>query len=236
MKPTAVLPVLLLLAACNQESASSHKEQSAAPANGNTMRCVAGGLKLDGAGEPEVGIASFGIQGDTISGFGLGLNVEHAGKAYQVSSSLMPLPMQGGTYHFPSLTEPGMTLASFTIRTTDGDLLREYNGGTYSQQFSAVENDPEAKFKIQIDKMIVSDAPLPGFKRVHAVGQFQFNAAALPDSSPSEACVSNGIARSMEGVKAGKRLLPLYDAAVCEAEKKHVQCDFDIVVDLVQQK
>lgn len=236
MKLAATLPLLLLLAACNQESATPNKDQAAAPSNSKTMSCVAGGLKLSGMGEPEVGVGSFGIQGDIITGFGLSLNVEHAGKAYEISSSLMSLPIQAGTYHFPALTEPGMTLASYKIRTKDRDLLRDYNGGNYSQQFSPIENDPEAKLKIQVDKMIVSDAPLPGFKRVHAVGQFAFNAAALPASSPSDACVSNGIARSLAGVKAGKQLLPMFDAAVCGAEKTNVQCNFDVVIDLVQLK
>jgi len=236
MKPIALLPILLLLAACDREAATSQKDRSAAQAKGNTMHCVAGDIKLDGSGEPEVGVGSFGIQGDTIAGFGLSLNVERGDKVYEVSSSLMAMPMQSGTYHFPSLTEPGMSLASYKIRNKDRDLLRDYNGGTYSQQFSPVENDPGAKLKIQVNKMIVSDAPQPGFKRIHAVGEFEFNAAALPASEPSDACVRDGIARSIRGAGSGRRQLPLFDAAICGAEKKHVQCDFDVVVDLATLK
>ena len=229
MKLLAILPALLILTACGNKAA--------APTGvSNTMSCVAGGLKLSGAGDPEVGFGSFGVQGETISGFGLGLNVENAGKVYEISTSVMPLPMQAGTYHFPALAEPGMTLASYKIKTADRDLIKGYNGGTYSQQYSAIENDPEAKLKIQVDKMIVSDATQPGFKHVHAVGSFEFNAAALPASSPSDACVSNGVARSLESVKAGKRLLPLFDAAVCGAEKTHVRCDFNVAADLVKQQ
>lgn len=200
------------------------------------MSCVSGDLRLDGSGQPEVGLASFGIQGDTITGFGLSLNIERGDKVYEISSSLMPMPLQSGTYHFPSLTEPGMSLASYRIRNKDRDLLRDYNGGTYSQQFSPVENDPEAKLKIQVKQMIVSDAPMAGFKRVHAVGEFEFNAAALPGASPSDACVTDGIKRSIVGASAGKRQLPLFDAALCGAEKKHIQCDFDVVTDLVVLK
>jgi hypothetical protein len=225
MKHFALLPALLLLAACGQESV--------APANANTMTCVAGGLKLTGAGEPAVGIASLGIQGGTITGFGLSLSVEQAGKVHEVSTALMPLPMQTGTYHFPSLADPGMTLASYKIRKADRDLLRDYNGGTYSQQFSPVENDPDAKLKIQVDKIVVTDATQPGFKRVHAVGNFEFNAAALPGPSPSDACATSAITRSLLSAKAGKRLLPLFDSAVCGAEKAHVRCDFDATADLV---
>ncbi|WP_426338154.1 hypothetical protein ACN9MZ_16985 [Pseudoduganella sp. S-14] len=228
MKPIHVLPILLLLASCGQQA------PSASPSNGNTMTCVAGGLKLAGTGEPEVGVGSFGIQGDTIGGFGLGLTVEHGGKVHEVSSSLMSLPMQSGTYHFPSLSEPGMTLASYKVRTRARDLIRDYNGGIFSQQFSPIENDPEAKLKLQVDKMLVSEAPLPGFKRIHAVGRFQFNAAALPGPEPSDACVRDGIVRSIKGANAGKRQLPLFDAALCGAEKMHVQCDFDVVVDLAK--
>lgn len=236
MKRTAIFPLLLLVAACDHDSAASRKDKTAELADRNSMVCVIGDMKLAGNGGTEVGLASFGIQGGTISGFGLNLNVEHGGKVYEVSSALMPLPMQTGTYHFPSLAEPGMSLASFNVRTPDRDLLKGYSGGTYSQHFSPVENDPEAKLKIQVHKMMVADAPLPGFKRVHAVGEFEFNAAALPASSPSEACVSNGIARSLAGVKAGKQLLPLFDATVCGAEKKHIQCDFDVTADLVMLK
>ena len=236
MKPAATLPLLFLLAACNQNAADARKDQSQGLASSNTMRCVVGDIKLAAKGAPEVGFASFGIKGDTITGFGLSLNVEHANQVHEVSSSLMPLPMQSGTYHFPSLTEPGMTLASYTLRTTDRDLLKGYNGGTYSQHFSPIENDPEAKLKIQVNRMVVSDAPMPGFKRVHAVGQFEFNAAALHGASPSDACTKDGIRRSIVSANAGKRLLPLFDATVCGAEKKHIQCDFDVVADLVMLK
>lgn len=229
MRQIAILTIFLLLAACDQ------KADSKAAANSNKMTCTAGGQQLAGTGEPEVGLASFGIQGDTITGFGLGLNIEHSGKVHEVSSSLMPLPMQTGTYYFPSLAEPGMTLASYKVRTADRDLLRDYNGGTYSQHFSAIENDPEAKLKIQVDKMDVSDAVQPGFRRVHAVGHFEFNAAALPAASPSDACVKDGIVRSIKSANAGKHLLPMFDAAVCGAEKTHVHCDFDVVADLVKQ-
>ncbi|SFG09995.1 hypothetical protein SAMN05518865_108118 [Duganella sp. CF458] len=234
MKPAAILPILCMLAACDPESAKPHQDESQKLGDGNTMLCVAGGIKLAGKGAPDVGIASFGVQGNTITGFGLSLNVKHDGKIHEVSSSLMPLPMQSGSYHFPSLAEPAMTLASYKVRTSDGDLLKDYNGGIYSQHFSPIENDPDAKLKIQVSKMEVTDAALPGFERVHAVGSFAFNAAALPASSPSDACVSNGIARSLAGVSAGKRQLPLFDAAVCGAEKKHVECEFDVVADLVK--
>lgn len=227
MKHAALLPVLLLLTACDQKA-------EAALNSGNTISCVADGQKLSGAGAPQVEIGGFGIQGGTINGFAVSLNVESAGKVHQVSSSLMPLPLQTGVYHFPALSVPGMSLAFYNVRSTDGDLLKGYTGGTYSQQFSPIENDPDAKLKVQINKMVVSDAAQPGFKRVHAVGQFEFNAAALPASSPSDACTSSGVARSLASVKAGKRLLPLFDAKVCGAQKQHVQCDFDVVVDLVK--
>jgi hypothetical protein len=236
MKPAAILPILLLLTACGRNAADARPDQSEQLASNNTMNCVVGDLKLAGKGAPAIGVASFGIQGGSITGFGLSLNVEHANKVHEVSSSLMSLPMQSGSYHFPSLAEPGMTLASYTLRTKDHDLLKGYNGGTYSQHFSPIENDPEAKLKIQVNRMIVSDAPLPGFKRVHAVGWFEFNAAALPGASPSDACLQDGIQRSIVGANAGKRLLPLFDAKVCGAEKKHIQCDFDVVADLVTLK
>jgi hypothetical protein len=221
MKFAALLPFFVLLSACE------HKAE--APADANTLRCMAGDLNFSATGAPEVGVAGFGIKGDTIDGFGLNLNVEAAGKVHEISSSLMPLPMQPGTYQF-------QTLPFYNTRSADRDLIKGYNAGTYSQQFSPIDNDPEAKLKIQVDKMIVSDATQPGFKKIHAVGHFEFNAATLPESSPSDACVSNAIARSLESVKAGKRLLPLFDASVCGAEKKHVRCDFDVVAELVKQQ
>ncbi|MES2128234.1 MAG: hypothetical protein V4463_13260 [Pseudomonadota bacterium] len=236
MKLIALFSVLLLMTACDQKTAASHEDKRAAQADGNKMNCVAGDVKLAGAGAPEVEIGGFGIQGETLNAFGLSLNVERAGKVHQVSSSLMALPLQAGTYHFPALNAAGPTLAFYNIRTRERDLLKGYNGGTYGQQFSAIEHDPEAKLKVQVDKVTVADAAQAGFKRVHAVGHFEFNAAALPASGPSDACASNGIARSLESVKAGKRLLPLYDAAICGAEKKHVQCDFDVAADFVRQQ
>lgn len=227
MKLAALLTVLLLLSACEQKNPE-------VAGKGNRMNCDAGGLALSGSGDQEVGVGSFGIQGDIIGGFGLGLNVERGGKVYEVSTALMPLPMQAGTYHFPGLEEPGMTLASYKIKTADRDPLRDYNGGIYNQHFSPVENDPEAKLKIQIDKFAVSDAPLPGFKRIHAIGAFDFNAAALPGAEPSEACIRDGVTRSLESISAKKRLLPMFNAKVCGAEKTHIHCSFDVVADLVK--
>lgn len=236
MKAAALLPAFLLLAGCDQQAAATHRDKPSGTAGGNTMSCVTGDLKLSGSGEPEVGVGGFGIRGNTLDSFALSLHIEHAGKVHQVTSSLMPLPMQTGTYHIPSLTTPGATFAFYKVRSTSGELLREYSGGIYGQQFSPIDNDPEAKLKVQIHKMDVTDAQQPGFKRVHAAGHFSFNAAALPGSSPSDACVSNGIARSLASVKAGKRVLPLYDATVCGAQKMHIQCDFDIVTDFVKQQ
>jgi len=233
MKPAVILTVLLL-AACDRKTPAAPEHQQAAQAKLNTMSCLAGDVKLSGAGEPEVGIGGFGIHGDTLNGFALGLSVEQGGKVHQVSSSIIPLPMQAGTYHFPSLTTPGASFGFYNLRNKDGDLLRGYNGGTYGQQYSTIENDPEAKLKVQVSKMLVSDSPQPGFKRVHAVGEFEFNAAALPAASPSDDCTRNAVARSLESVKAGKQILPLYDAAVCGAEKKHVRCEFDIVADFAK--
>jgi hypothetical protein len=235
MKLVSILPVLCLLTACHPKAAPSVADKVAALAAGNTMSCVVGDIKLAGAGK-QIGIGSFGIQASTLTAFSLSLDVEHAGKVHVVSTSLMPLPMQPGTYHFPSLELAGMSFASYDIRTKDRSLLKAYNGATYSQHFSPIENDPEAKLKIQVDKMIVSEADLPGFKRVHAVGRFQFNGAALPGSSPSDACVTDGIKRSIASIGASKRLLPLFDAGVCGAEKKHIQCDFDVLSDFVVQK
>jgi hypothetical protein len=236
MKLFAILPLLLLLTACDQKGKSSDKDESAALSKGNTMSCVVGDVKLAGTGETEVGIAGFGILGTSINGFGLSLSTERAGKDYEVSSSLMVLPLQAGTYHFPSLNEPGSSLAYYNEMTTERDLIKGYNGGTYGQQFSPIENDPEAKLKVQVDKASVSDASLPGFKRIHVAGHFEFNAAALPDSSPSEACISDGIARSIASINAPKRLLPLFDAGVCGADKKHVRCDFDVVAEFIKQE
>ena len=232
MKPMFLLPVLCLLAACHAKDAP--RDKVAELAAGNTMTCTAGGITLSGKGQ-DIGIAGFGVKDNTLSAFALTLNAELGGKEHVVSTSLMPLPMHTGTYYFPGLDEPGMTFASYEIRTTERDLLKAYGGTTYSQHYSAVENDPEAKLKIEIDLITVSAADLPGFKRVHALGRFQFNGAALPASSPSDACVTDGIQRSIRSVGANKRLLPLFDAGVCGAEKKHVQCSFDVTTDFPVQ-
>lgn len=236
MKLVSILCVLCLLTACHPKATPTAGDKVAALAAGNTMSCLVGDIKLAGAGPKETWIGGFGIQAGTLNAFSLSLNVEHAGKVHVVSTSLMPLPMQAGTYHFPSLEAAGMSFAFYEIKTKDRDLLKAYNGATYSQQFSPIENDPEAKLKIQVDKMIVSAADSPGFKRVHAVGRFQFNGAALPASSPSEACIESGIKRSIDSVQASKRLLPLFDAGVCGAEQKHIQCNFDVSSDFPVQE
>lgn len=236
MKFISILPILCLLAACYQKAAPAAEDKDAELASGNKISCLVGDLQLAGTGPHEVEIAGFGIHANTLNAIGLNLTVEHAGKLHIVSTSLMSLPMHAGTYYFPSLDSAGMTFASYDIRTKDHDLLKAYEGSIYSQHFSPIDNDPEAKLKIQVDKMTVSAADLPDFKRVHAVGHFQFNGAALPGSTPSKACVSSGIARSMASAQADKRLLPLFDAAVCGTEKKHIQCDFDVVQDFVTQQ
>lgn len=233
MKLASFLPILCLFAACDPKPAPAVADKAAALGAGNSVRCVVDSLKLTGSGPDAVGLASFGIQGGKLTAFGISLNIEHGGKVHVVSTSLMALPLQAGTYHFPALDTAGMTFASYEVRTKDRDLLRDYNGATYSQHYSPVENDPEAKLNIVVDKLALSAADLPGFQRVHAVGRFQFNGAALPGAEPSETCVKDGIQRSFASLKAGKRMLPLFDAAVCGAEKKHVQCEFDVSGDFI---
>jgi hypothetical protein len=236
MKHLTVLTALFMLAACDPKAAPSIEQQTAALDAGNTMNCTAGDLALSGKGPEQVGIASFGISGGNLTAFGLSLNVETGGKVHVISTSLLTLPLHAGTFHVPPLDSIGMSYASYEIRTAERDLLRNYGGTTYSQHFSPLEIDPEAKLKVQVDKLDVAAADLPGFKRVHAVGSFRFNGAALPGPEPSDACMHDGIMRSMESLKAGKRLLPLFNAQVCGAEKKHIQCKFDVVGDFVTQQ
>jgi hypothetical protein len=230
-----LLPTLLLLAACNPKAAPTSDDKNAALAAGNTISCTVGDLALSGVGANSVGIASFGISGETLTAFGLTLDVERGGKLHVISTSLMPLPMHPGTYHFPGLDTNGMSYASYEIRTPDRDLLKSYSGANYSQYFSPLEIDPEAKLKVQVDKLVVSGADLPGFKRVRAIGTFQFNAAAVPGDKPSDACMQDGIQRSLASIKAGKRLLPMLNPQLCGAEKTHVQCKFDVLGDFVTQ-
>ncbi|MES2015601.1 MAG: hypothetical protein V4484_03825 [Pseudomonadota bacterium] len=235
MKHVSILAIVCLFTACQPKATPTADDKVAALASGNTMNCLVGDLKLAGSGPDEVGIGGFGINKGMLNAFSLSLDVEHGGKAHIVSTSLMPLPMQAGTYHFPSLESPGMSFAYYEIKTTKRDLVRAYNAATYSDTYSPIENDPEAKLKFELDKMTVSVADLPGFKRVHAVGRFQFNGAALPGAEPSSACMEDGIKRSIASLGGGKRLLPKLDAAVCGAEKKHIACDFDVSSDFVVQ-
>src|SRR5471030_3121229 len=142
MKLVSILPVLCLLTDCYQKAAPVAEDKVAELASGDKISCLVGDLQVAGAGPHEVEIWGISIHANTIDAISLDLTVEHAGKLHIVSTSLMSLPLQAGTYYFPSLDSAGMTFAFYDIRTKNHDLLKAYEGSTYSQHFSPIDNDP----------------------------------------------------------------------------------------------
>lgn len=235
--PWLCLPLALLLGACqpaddDADAADADEDPAAALRAGNTMRCTAGPLALEGRGE-DVGLGSFGIHQGQLS-LSLNLGAEQQGKVHVVSTSLMSIPLKTGTYSFPDAAASGPTYASYELRDSENNLLKDYSGPNYWFYYSAVEVDPAAKLKFVVEKLAVSSSPIPGMRRVHLSGSFTFNGAALPDNKQSEACSLDGIRRSINSLN-GKRLLPMYDAKVCGAEKIHVQCRYAVAADLLSQ-
>lgn len=230
--PCLCLPLVLLLSACEPDHADTDQDPAAALRAGNSVRCTAGPLALEGRGE-QVGIASFGIAKGQLS-FGLTLDAEHQGRPHVVSTSLMGFLPKPGTYYFPDATSRGPSYASYEIRDSERNLLTDYSGGNYWFHYSAQEVDPGAKLKFVVETFGMSASPIAGMQRVHLTGSFNFNAAALPGNQQNEACVLDGIRRGGTAVN-GKRPLPMFDAKLCGAEKVHVQCRYDVKVDLLSQ-
>ena len=232
MKSLCPLLLAVALAACAKEDASTTTEDPGSAAGaGNTMACTADGSAFKGKGD-QVGVASFGITKDVLS-IGLTLTLDQGGQTHMLSSSLMAIPLHSGTYHFPPLDKPGYSLAEYRIRTLEQEPVLTYVGANYGMYYSAVENDPEAKLKLEVDKLDVSAGSLPGFKRVELNGRFAFNAAALPGAQHSEACTTDGLQRAIKALPSGKPPLPMYDAKVCGAKKVHVECSYHVVQELV---
>lgn len=236
MKTLLVLLLPLALAACESkddaEAEAEPQDAATALAAGNTMHCTVDGRAFDAKGE-QVDVGSLGIVGDAIS-FTIGLHVERDGHTHFIDSSLTAFPLRPGTYHFPPLDKPGYSYAEYRIKDAQYETIASYNGSIYGMHFSPVENDPEAKLKLDIEKLDLATASMPGFKRLDLAGRFTFNAAALPDGQTSEACSKEAIERSMQGL-GGQRPLPMFNAKVCGTKKVHVQCSFKVAGEFVVQ-
>lgn len=233
MNRMLMLAALAALCACDPKPVAAEQVPAAAGLT-DTMSCLAGDVKLSAKGEA-VQIASLGMADGKLN-LGLGMNSEYGGNTHFVNTSLMTVPLQAGTYHFPELDTTGMSLAEYRIKNADSETLKSYQGGIYSQHFSPIQIDPQAKLKLEIDKLSVSSSADPSVKRVYLAGRFSFNAAALPGNKTSEACISDGIDRSMKSLGSPTRIMPLFNAKLCGTEKKHVQCTFEVSVNALEYK
>ena len=111
------------------------------------------------------------------------------------------------------------------------DLIRQFDGPSYSYAYSDKQFDNEAKMKMQVFKFIKSASDMPPLPRYHIVGQFQFNTASLSKKKAvEEACFMDAQKRAMTSIGGGPRY-PQYNAALCQAEKKHFDCKFEVKFD-----
>lgn len=216
------------LAGCDAKEPSGDDAVEALQA-GNKMTCVSGGDTFSGKGA-DVGVANLGGNGKQIS-FGVTLMAERGKEKHIISSGLIALPTIAGVYHFPELTSETYSGADYVIRTLDMDLIRQFDGPSYSYAYSDKQFDDEAKMKMQVFKFIKSASDTPPLPRYHIVGQFIFNAAFLSkDKEVEGACMMDAQKRAI-GSLGGASRYPQFSAEICKAEKKHFDCKFDVKFD-----
>lgn len=229
-RPLALLAIVCSLAGCKGDT-NAEQDPGAALQAGNSMSCVSDGEKFAGTGE-QVGVDSLGDNGKLLS-LSLSLMVERDSKNHIISAGLLAVPMGEGTTYFPALGKEGGSGGSYEIKTLEMDEIKEFNGSNYGLTYSPEKIDKDAKLKLQVHKFAQSTAPETGLPRFHIRGEFQFNAAYMPyvDGNLPEACSMEAIQRSMKAIHGQAPRYPMYNAEVCKAEKKHVDCKFDITFD-----
>jgi hypothetical protein len=163
-----------------------------------------------------VGIASFGIKDNQLS-LGLSVSEQKNGNDLGVGTGLFRFPMAPGNYESVG--------ATYAIGNETSEKL--YKTMMYPMFFATSSDDPLTRSEINIKKLEKGRAESGVMVRTHIVGDARFHAAYAPDPM-SRACGQDGSKRVMDGLK-----YPMYNAAVCGAEKVKVECKFDLTADFV---
>lgn len=223
--------LLLIVGLSGCKGDSRPEDAGAALQAGNVMSCVSGAEKFSGKGE-QVGVGSLGSDARQLS-LSLQLMVERDHRNHIISSGLMAIPMAEGTTYIPALTSEGSSDGSYDIKTADMDLIKAFTGSAYGFAYADEQFDKDAKLKLRVDKFARSVAPQTGLPRFHIAGEFAFNAAYMPyvDGNLPAACSMEAIQRSVKSIDGGAPRYPRYDAKICKAEQKHVECTFDVTFD-----
>jgi hypothetical protein len=220
---TCVVAVLLLSACHSKDNADSTQ----AKPNGNWMNCIADGLKFSVTGE-QVDIGSFGAS-DTKLSLGLGMNLETDGNLHSVSSGLMAVPLQEGTYTIPGLDKEGYSGADYSSRSGKAGAIKRYTGANYWLNYATAKIDPATKLQIKVTTVEKKMTDLPNMMRLHIAGNFNANVAYSPDKDSDE-CIKESVTRPLKG---GSQY-PVHNAGLCGAEKTKISCDFDITANFNQ--
>jgi hypothetical protein len=102
---------------------------------------------------------------------------------------------------------------------------KKYTSMMYPMYFATSHDDPRTESEINIKQLEKGPAGSRLLVRTHVVGDARFHAVYAPDPI-TEACGKDGSKRVMDGLTN-----PMYNAAVCGAEKVKVECNFDITAD-----
>jgi len=231
MRCRTFAPVLLVVGLSGCKADSHPAEDGTALQAGNAMSCVSGAEKFSGNGE-QVGVGSLGGDGKQLS-LSLQLMVERDHRNHIISTGLMAIPMAEGTSYFPALASEGSSDGSYDIKTADMDLIKAFTGSAYGFAYADEQFDKDAKLRLRVDKFARSVAPQTGLPRFHIAGEFEFNAAYMPyvNGNLPDACSMEAIQRSIKSISGEAPRYPRYDAKICNAEQKHVECTFDVTFD-----
>jgi hypothetical protein len=188
---------------------------SNALSNANVMACSVDNGTMVNVKGAEVGIGSFGITNNHLN-LTLNISEETKGKYVRVGTGIFTFPMVPGKYE-----SVGADYA-----TGNETSEKKYTSVMYPLYFSTSRDDPLAKSEINIKQVEKGPADSGLLVRTHVVGEARFLAVYAPNPR-TEACAQDLVERVTNGLTN-----PMYNAAVCGAEKVKVECKFDITADV----
>lgn len=222
------------LAGCQEQvaQASANEPKDAAPGAASTMSCIIDGATAFSASGKKVSVASLGSTPGTVS-LGLGMHAASIGRAHDISTGLVELPIAPGSYQFPKPGTAGASGGFYRIRNDANETLEDYTGSAYGQFYALAEQDPQARLVLDITRFQTLPASVPKTQRISLAGTFRFNAAyaAKADGKLRDACTLEAIQRSM--TSQGKPgLYPRFNPELCGAKQHRIECKFDVTQDV----
>ncbi len=211
--------VIVLLSGCGYETLKEDTESAAVQAD-NKISCTIDGLTWTEKGNL-IGVGG-AVSGDLLY-VAIGAHTKKNGEAISVSTGVVNVPFQVGTYSLPEGT------GYYTREVSREKPLKEYSQYDYGLFYATGEKDLNYHLEITLSKIDTLASDSPDYTRVKMAGTFKFNVAYAPRAANgdlSDTCTSESAQRLLKH----RYTFPKYNARICNAEKAKISANFEVAV------